>query len=295
MAKHHFVPQFYLRNFKIPSSKEGIYAYSRDSAPAWRNITKVAQASNFYNFVEEDGTENKKLEPAFSVIESGVKPLIEAIVTSESLPAKPEDYYSLVFFVSTLITRNRAYRNKTETLQQAVQGALKKNFPGVENQDNMGHIFNDINDGDKLRIALSSAIEASKLINAKHAYILKSESEEFVTSDNPVLVCSNSPYHAEIHGTGAIRGSAIMLPLNPVYCLVFDDQEISEVVKTVSDDLVNEINWLIMVYAERNIFSSTNASELDEAFKKTTYGTGQAVEISFAGETNIYRPIPRSD
>lgn len=170
MARHHFVPQFYLRNFKIPSSKGGIYAYSRDEAPAWRNIAKVAQASNFYDFIEKDGSENKRLEPAFSVIESGVKPLIDAIITDESVPTTSEDYYSLVFFVSTLITRNKAYRNKTDTLQQAVQGMLKKNFPGVEKQDNMGYIFNDISDGDKLRIALSSAIEVSNLINTKHAY-----------------------------------------------------------------------------------------------------------------------------
>lgn len=86
-----------------------------------------------------------------------------------------------------------------------------------------------------------------------------------------------------------------MLPLNPVYCLVFDDQAVNEIVKTASDDLVNEINWLIMVYAEQNIFSSINANELDASFKKTNYGAGQAVEISFAGETNVYQPKPHSN
>lgn len=292
MPRHHLVPQFYLKNFKIPNSKGAVYVYYRDSGkePEWRNTSTVAYRNNFYDFTDNKGAINKDLEPAFSVIESDVRPIIEEMISNESLPADNKSRYALTFFIATLLTRNTAYRNKLKTQQQAIMSTMLKHFPGIDKRKKFEGLFIEPNEDELLSHALSSALNITPIIGKKNFYLLKSEEGRFVTSDNPVTVHHSSHKHSEIFGPGGVLESTLSLPLSPNYCLMMDHRSIAEVVKVAEETLVDEINWLTAIYAENNLFSDAKTDEIDKLFKGTHYGYGQAVEVSFAGETIIYKP-----
>lgn len=292
MSKHHLVPQFYLKNFKIPTSRSAVYIYYRGLGkdPEWRNTSTVAYRNNFYNFTNNNGTINKGLEPAFSVIESDVRPIIEEIISNELLPTDSESRYALTFFIATLLTRNTAYRNKLKTQQQAIMSTMLKHFPGIDKRKEFKGLFIEPNEDELLSHALSSALNVAPVIGEKNFYLLKSEEGRFVTSDNPVTIHHSSHKHSEIFGPGGVLESTLSLPLSPNYCLMMDHRSVTESVKVAEDTLIDEINWLTAIYAENNLFSDTKTDEIDKLFKNTHYGYGQAVEVSFAGETTIYKP-----
>lgn len=292
MPRHHLVPQFYLKNFKIPNSKGAVYVYYRDSSkePEWRNTQTVAYRNNFYDFTDNEGVVNKDLEPAFSVIESDVRPIIEEMISNELLPKDDKSRYALTFFIATLLTRNTAYRNKLKTQQQAVMSTMLKHFPGIDKRKKFEGLFIEPDEDELLSHALSSALNITSVIGGKNFYLLKSEEGRFVTSDNPVTVHHSSRNHSEIFGPGGILESTLSLPLSPNYCLMLDHRPVTEMVKVAEGSLVDEINWLTAVYAENNLFSDAKTDKTDELFKGTHYGYGQAVEVSFAGETIVYKP-----
>lgn len=292
MPRHHIVPQFYLKNFKIPDSKAAVYVYYRDSGkgPERRNTSTVAYRNNFYDFTDNEGGVNKDLEPAFSVIESDVYPIIEDIISNESLPTDDKSKYALTFFIATLLTRNTAYRSKLKTQQQAIINTMIKHFPGIDKRKEFEGFFIEPNDDELLSHALSSALNITPVIAKKNFYLLKSEDGLFVTSDNPAAVHHSSHKHIEIFGPGGVLESTLSLPLSPNYCLMMDHRPVAETVKVAENTLIDEINWLTAVYAENNLFSDAKTNKLNILLKSTIYGNGQAVEVSFAGETKVYKP-----
>lgn len=292
MSKHHLVPQFYLKNFKIPNSKAAVYVYCRDSGkgPKWRNTNTIAYKNNFYDFTDIEGSINKDLEPAFSVIESDACPIIENIISNELLPSDDKSRYALTFFIATLLTRNTAYRNKLKIQQQAVLSTILMHFPGIEKNKKFEGLFVKHNESELISHALSSALNIVPIILEKNFYLLKSEDGCFVTSDNPVAVHNSSYRHNEIFGAGGVLGSTLSLPLSPMYCLMMDHRTVADTVKVAKDSLIDEINWLTSFYAENNIFSDAENNKIDKIFKSTYYGQGQAVEVQFAGKTTIYKP-----
>jgi hypothetical protein len=61
MAKDHFVPQFYLRNFQIPTKRGMIYEYRRKEAPQRVPIKGVAQEEDYYDLKRDDPKTDKDL------------------------------------------------------------------------------------------------------------------------------------------------------------------------------------------------------------------------------------------
>jgi Protein of unknown function (DUF4238) len=54
MAKDHFFPQFYLRNFQIPAEPGLIFEYRRNEAPKAVAIKTVAQEEDYYDLKRDD-------------------------------------------------------------------------------------------------------------------------------------------------------------------------------------------------------------------------------------------------
>ena len=48
MANDHYVPQFYLRNFQIPTKRRWIFQYRHQHQPEARAIRSVASIENYY-------------------------------------------------------------------------------------------------------------------------------------------------------------------------------------------------------------------------------------------------------
>jgi hypothetical protein len=50
MAKDHYIPQFYLRNFEIPGRTGWVYSYRRGMKPLPKAIRSIACEEDYYDF-----------------------------------------------------------------------------------------------------------------------------------------------------------------------------------------------------------------------------------------------------
>ena len=119
MAGHHYVPQFYLKNFRISGTKAGIYIYFRDGGIKQKNISNIASKGHMYNFVDKNGEINRELEKAFSTIEHDNQAIIQKILKSKSISITEDEHQRLSYFIATLYVRGLAYRDKLTATQDA--------------------------------------------------------------------------------------------------------------------------------------------------------------------------------
>jgi hypothetical protein len=313
MAKHHVVPQFYLKNFSIAGSRAGVYTYARNGRVEQRNTRTIAYITNFYDFTDKDGNVNKDLEPTFSTVESDAKPILDKIITAESTQLSDEEQAKLSYFIATLYTRGKAYRHKTSNVRNAGIKAMmileaqdkesfhataKKLFGVRTTEEQIERVRlgalkgafkgSEYHPDDLLRQSLISAHDIYLYVREKRYYLLKAPSKHFfITSDNPVTVHHSSKTSMEISGGGGIANSTMALPLSPTYCLMMDYRDVTNDCKEGSAHLVEQLNYLQAVYADEMLFSHTQSDGIKDLFMKTTAGSGQAIMTIHAGRTSV--------
>lgn len=108
--KQHWLPKVYLRNFKVPGTKQQVYVYKRKKPPKPRNIDKVAYEHWFYAVQGTNGQRDNIFEKQLSEeIEDKVKRVIADLESGAGLGDIDVDMLS--FFVNS--TYRRTPRTKT--------------------------------------------------------------------------------------------------------------------------------------------------------------------------------------
>ena len=62
MARHHYVPQFYLRYFALSDTEDKIYAYRRQREPFLTEVNAVAATNDFNSYTDSKGNKNDVIE-----------------------------------------------------------------------------------------------------------------------------------------------------------------------------------------------------------------------------------------
>jgi len=316
MAGHHYVPQFYLRNFRITDTNAGIYAYFRDGEIKQKNIKNIASKGHMYNFVDKQGKINRELEKTFSTIEHENQSIIKGILDNASVSITADEHERLSYFIATLYTRGLAYRDKLTSTQDAAIKTMmgltaesKEAFHRTAVQflpsgtsiesiesarlaflNNTYEIEHDPNE--LLQLSLRSAGEIYPHILNKGLTLLKRVgNHSFATSDNPVIIGRTSSRSSSlIAGGGGVINSTIILTLSPEYCLLIGPKGDTPDNVEVENDDVDEINYLIAFYAERMIFSNESQDYLLEIMTSTKPGDGQTTIVEHAGKRTVYNP-----
>lgn len=119
MANEHYVPQFYLRGFEIPTKPKWIYSYKRKLKPKAIAIKSVASAEGYYRIDKEDCTiPEETVDKIFSTIEDKAAPLIGRIRTDDFLSLSSEEKGTLSLFIALLAFRTPFARRILMLLNQ---------------------------------------------------------------------------------------------------------------------------------------------------------------------------------
>lgn len=170
----HYVPQFCLRKFASDSNKL-INLYNLDSKKIIRNANIKHQACKDYFYGQDISIEN-----ALSHFEETTSKIFNKILQENKLPPKTtEDYSRLLIFISVQYNRTKFARDNMININDKTISILGKDFERISTLSKENWIH------EKLPIAIICIIY---LLDLKMKLILNKTEDEFIYSDNPVVL-----------------------------------------------------------------------------------------------------------
>lgn len=242
----HYVPQFYLRNFR--SADEFLYCLNVNEDRRFRlnasNDSRINMAASDYFY---DTTEERVFERGMGKFESEWANSAQKLLTKASIESISEEMRAdLLIFITMQYIRTRS--NRSEMLEAF------KDFEGKHDGTDIGD-FMQKNEGREAHIMLMESVtellsERLYEYGAFRLYINYSQIP-FITSDNPVAHYHHrNPHEYDYRDAIGVGGSdwELYFPLTPRYCLSIrcsvefgDEEETVEVEDTELPELQNTL------------------------------------------------------
>lgn len=200
--RHHYLPQFFLRGF-CQGSRFYVFDQQRNEGRLATPLN-TAVIGYYYSYVDEEGARVEEVESDLARLESRARPVFDAFSDRDAI--SPEQRCYMAVFLGFLACRTPAFeRTLDETLTGLAEVMLRKNLlqPNADDlfESSAAEIADYLDSGRfGLRAhsneRISQMIEqAPKLgrsfVTSDWTVLLTSESNAFVTSDNP-FVCAQA-------------------------------------------------------------------------------------------------------
>lgn len=300
MARDHQVPQFYLRNFQIPSQPGLIYSYKRKLKPLPLSVRKVAQEEDFYDLKDPSNPlPRDNVDAIFKMSEHEASRIIGKLLTASSFSLSKEDFGHLIWFVALQAFRTRFAREAVANHELALEDrrfqklAQDKDAYTKRGQDEAdeaelelrersrqaflsGDIYLTLvrggNTEDHLMgIQLGLVKKLVPMLGRKHWRILETDdSRPFITSDHPVVTIP-SPRHHPGMSVGYTTGW-ILLPLSPKRALLITNEWFPNEVMIITQEKMREYQWYIITRCYQSVFSHVLCEEYQKILDTTVEG-----------------------
>lgn len=297
MAKDHFVPQFYLRNFQIPTKRGMIYEYRRREAPQRVPIKGVAQEEDYYDLKRDDPKTDKDLiDRLLGRTEIASAGTLQKLLTAPFFNLAVKEKAYLAWFVAFLAARTPFQRNRFASLdiamrERGIQVMLQdeKNIEDILqkhpklSREELNKAIQALLKGDVyLEFKRGGETEdylmgyqiglASNLVNMLHGKqwnLIKTDSIPFVTSDNPVVTMP-SPY--SLRSKWGFSDGDVLFPLSPERALWLTNRYYAKTVLTIPEDLMPKFQFYSIAYCDTSVFAHDNLKDVQEVLDSTEYG-----------------------
>lgn len=258
IKRQHYVPQFYLKEFKIPNkngSQISCFDKKLDSIFV-ASVSKVA-AESYFNDFDED----QSFEKALSKFEGMVIDHYKNLVKSQSLAKlTPVDKAAIAYFIAVQHSRTRRSRDIIKDASEKVLEQAQE--IGVVPDKRVYELFTE--EGAKRfqyhLMAMTSSKFTKLLLKRKWTLVINQTEIPFWTSDSPLVYFNSFPYDKH-DGFGFERsGSELYFPMNPWLNLAVIDERIfqnvpDEIVVDDEDEIIF-YNQLQVIFSKRFIYSS---------------------------------------
>jgi hypothetical protein len=271
---HHYVPQFYFRNFSRDSRSISLYSLATDRVVSSASIKKQCQRSYLYG---RDGNAEK----ALAKMEGAAAGILRNILKLRTPPTVlSSDHIGLMFYIATQTARTvYAGQERDEHYEQLMKHLIRPTLPsdGITPEGL-----------DKIRIALTDPVgEALRttipmypmLLDLRGVVLQNATATGFVTSDNPVVLYNQlleERRYASNTGLQSV-GLQIYLPISADVAVLFYDRAVygvgrrnpeSIILDNLSD--VSQLNALQFLNSAENIYFDDRRNvghELSHNFK----------------------------
>jgi hypothetical protein len=305
MAKDHYVPQFYLRNFSPWGKQNQIYLYRRGLAPKLVGISSVACDEDYY----ED-----KVDKTLSNHEKQSASIIKKLLDAQKVDLNEKERKRLSAFVGTLANRTPHSQERLHKQHSFVTGSLEEFFADKEDffrsQRNLGFTGTDEElesirlgylasakqnylrhdprrtDSHLIEAALELAKDTEGVIEKRQWHLLESASSRvFVTSDNPVVL--TRPENEELWRAVGLNLGSVLLPVSPKRCLLIDDAKRGNALIPISREMADAINRYVIGYAHQAVFANLSSKTIAAAFDRTQLGEKtDVIAAAFGGKAD---------
>lgn len=247
---HHYVPQFYLRNF---SSDEKVFAFNTKNGKLFSSSPRnIASERDLYRL---EGPEPQLAEKMFGEIETAITPILNNIISTEKLPAFDSDeFISLMWFISLMVVRHPGQLTKFEEFMKTVmqrsveifahhisaegktlgdgQKITKEQANDAVEALNAGRIKIHIPRDHSLTSSLKTAETIAETLVARSWTLAISSETEFMTSSSPVLlVWDDLSLHLKYPTGFGVKNTTVYFPISPKLLMIGKFEQL----KSISD------------------------------------------------------------
>lgn len=283
----HWVPQFYLRHFATPSSRNTnspqVWIFSKEPADGDEKLTHVRNVCGkryLYSPMQTDGERSWALDERLDHLES----LLGAVwpeLAEGFAPLDDEAWRKgIALFVAVMHLRNPEVRHTVEEIHRQLVSfyqsgpLLADGTPNVNSFEFKGRVLDvDLtgwheyrrwtkHDHDRFfaHFVQAEATHFAKLLLPKRWSVVFSELDAFITTDKPVAIQHQS---RQTFGFGT-SGSIVTFPLSPRRLLVMDDMhtEPSNQYYPLSEPHAGALNYSVWRGASRFLITGRSVEEV---------------------------------
>lgn len=235
--KHHYIPQFILKNFCV-SKKKQIYVFDKKKLNVFAShVRDVAHENSFY---QDDGLGYEiDTESKLATLESKCAPIIERIISEESIKNVDKFEHTLLcLFTTVQLSRTKNTRERLSSINKIMADWFRRSGidpnKDVENFREQTEI--EVNES-AINILRSAPGKLAGHLLDKECRLLKCpKGEHFYISDHPITMHNHDPRPGRgNHGLG-LKGIEIHFPLSSKLCLTFICADtVSEIRRRVHD------------------------------------------------------------
>jgi hypothetical protein len=255
--KHHYVPQFYLRNFASSPKRINLYNLRTEFSFPDAGIKDQCYRPKLYG-------ETDQVEDFLSKIEADASPILTSIVESNSLPDYDSDEY-IVLMMFIALQMQRTVR-AGERMNASLDGMVKQVMQEAPSLSQVAPDDYTIGYDNPSLISLQIAREIAYCLDDLHYHIIHLPKERrFFTSDNPIF--SYNQYCEGLQGMGVTaalsRGLQLFFPISPhVLLMLYDSniykparEEVHVTTRLTHGELV-QINTMQAISADEHVYFS---------------------------------------
>jgi hypothetical protein len=248
MARDHYVPQFYLRNFQITTKPGWVYSYQRKRRPKPIAIRTATQEEDYYDLKRDDPTVDKDgVDKLLWLSENNSSKAINELLTGSLNNLNGADIGFLSWFIGLLAARTPFAREALRSHQEAFMNRDLKRMLRDEEEFQKFLAAHQDKDPEELKAARKAFLDGVMsvefgrggetedflmagqlqfadmivdILQRKFWTLVETNNERpFITSDNPVIVMPTI-YHTPQMSLGYADGD-ILVPLSPKRALIF--------------------------------------------------------------------------
>lgn len=303
-SRHHYLPQFYLKEFIDPRNPPYIWFYDKESGAANNAAAKsLGVEEHYYSVPKPDRTrESKTVEEIYKEIDGNAARVIWKIHEKEELTEEDRDHFAM--FIASMTTRtpgtreNLVLRGMSEMLKKIIQleaideGLFNRSIDKFEkdtgnrvpDREEFRKFFLDREYDLKFRPEFSVPAELSAALKLVPYYIdmswtffIAKGSLKFVTSDNPVLRYNPIEQHWHLKHSITNKNIEVTLPLSQTTAAVGCWDKPAGY-RDCDDRVVEAINNRTIFNGLRWVYASFYSIELGE-FVKSYRGSAPKFEM----------------
>jgi hypothetical protein len=221
--RDHYVPQFYMRNFSRDEKSIGMFNIDSRKFVKQASIRGQCFKKGFHDY-------HPGLEKAFGIVEGAASKIIRRMISDDIVPEiASDDHAFLLFFIATQRARTLKSGNSHNASTDRMFKTIYEETIKAEGIDVSQYTVGYDN---SIAIPLSAAADKFHVMGDLRIHLfLNKTNEEFITSDNPVVVhnqfCEGITWQGVLGW--ACSGIQILLPLSPRHLLFLYDSGVYNV------------------------------------------------------------------
>lgn len=282
-ANHHYVPQFYLRNFADGVGRQArVVFFDEVTRRLGQTLVRNIGSKRYFNRVEADGHDPDHVENALAELEGEISGPLAEVIASNDFPSA-EHFNYIMNLAALLSVRNPRMRGQMERFHQEVvektfgllvsskeiweQQTKKMKEDGVAlNEDVTYEDMKRFRDGKNYNIAIDqthliglefemvpSVLET--LANRNWCFAAAPKGSQYITSDHPVVLrWAEQEKDARFSVGHGLKGTRVLFPLSSDTLLIGMFEDVPERILHTPEQ-VTSANTLVARNSQRQIYA----------------------------------------
>ena len=283
--RHHYVSQFYLKNFVADRGKPQLFVVDLPTQSSFTTSTINVGLENDFHTISVPGQPADVVEKTIAQLEAQFAPALARVIEKASIQPEDEDSILVLFFLTMLLLKNPGMRStKNDFIDDLMKRVSKMDAADprvwaekIRRSIDEGVLPKDTNADEMRRLILSDAftfglsVEAHLHMEFSNAVpllpyvtsrgwnVLKAKAGQFVTCDRPSVLTWSDPLETQPPGL-RLRNTRLLLALSSEIAIC-GGFELANETFDVDEEEVAKVNGRLILNANRQVYARDDAFE----------------------------------